>query len=67
MPVTEAYPESAEEYLKTVDDPMDFRTIVEERIPCYECISELQEDLILVFRNCTTFNEVGTEYWSYAV
>lgn len=45
---------------------MDFRTIEEERLPAYESIRGLQEDLILTFRNCMKFNRRGTEYWTLA-
>lgn len=47
--------------------PMDFRTIEEERLPDYGNISELQDDLILTFRNCCEFNSDNPEYYNYAM
>jgi hypothetical protein len=60
-PVIESFPEVADSYLEVIDDPMDFRTIEEERLPAYRSIRELQADLILTFENCVKFNP-GTEY-----
>jgi Bromodomain len=65
-PVVEAYPEIADSYLEVVEEPMDFRTIEEERLPAYNSIRDLQDDLILTFRNCMTFNRRGTEFWILA-
>jgi WD40 repeat protein len=56
IPVTEAFPEVGSSYGEVIEQPMDFRTIVEERMPMYQSIQELQDDLILVFRNCIEFN-----------
>jgi len=56
IPVAEAYPDLAESYLETIEQPMDFRTIQEERLPTYGSLHDLQNDLILVFQNCITFN-----------
>ena len=67
IPVVEAFPEVADEYSQAVEDPMDFRTIEEERLSTYGHISELQDDLILVFRNCCIFNENNPEYYNYAL
>ena len=58
-PVIEAHPEIADSYLSIVDTPMDLRTIEEERLNMYTSIEMLQDDLVLMFRNCCTFN--GTE------
>lgn len=66
-PVVEAFPEVADSYLSVVSEPMDFRTIEEERLPAYQDMHELQEDLIKVFRNCCVFNGEGTDYYHYAV
>jgi len=66
-PVLTSYPEISENYLATISSPMDFRTIREERIPSYKELSELQDDLIQVFRNCCTFNGERSEFWTYAV
>jgi hypothetical protein len=56
QPVCEVYPAIANEYLKVVKNPMDFRTIEEDRLPQYHHIAELQEDIILTFRNCCIYN-----------
>jgi hypothetical protein len=45
------YPEIADSYLDTISDPMDFRTIEDVRLDKYRHIHELQDDLILTFRN----------------
>ncbi|KAL3944011.1 MAG: hypothetical protein SGBAC_001921 [Bacillariaceae sp.] len=66
VPVLEAYPDLANAYLTVVDTPMDLRTIEEERLQQYESIKELQEDLILMFKNCCAFNETGSDLWNYA-
>ena len=63
----EAFPEVEDEYLGVVKYPMDFRTIEEERLPDYGNISELQDDLILTFRNCCEFNSDNPEYYNYAM
>lgn len=64
-PVVEAYPEIAASYLKTIKRPMDLRTIAEERIHSYESIAKLQDDLMLMCRNCCTFNGHESELWQY--
>jgi len=56
VPVAEAFPNIGEAYLAMISNPMDFRTIEEERLNVYQSIRELQEDLILVFSNCMEFN-----------
>ena len=66
-PVIEQMPDIDEVYLSMIDTPMDFRTIQEDRIHYYESIRELQDDLILVFRNCATFNDESTEYHAFAM
>lgn len=55
-PVVEAHPAIADEYLSVIDAPMDLRTIEEERLNTYTSIQMLQDDLVLIFRNCCTFN-----------
>ncbi|KAL7540285.1 hypothetical protein ACHAXR_010002 [Thalassiosira sp. AJA248-18] len=67
QPVLEAYPGIAEEYLRAVKKPMDFRTIEDELLSTYEHISELQDDLILTFRNCCVYNGEMSEYYNYAI
>lgn len=49
--VAETYPEMADSYLDTITDPMDFRTIEDLRLDQYQHIHELQDDLMLTFRN----------------
>jgi len=67
VPVSEQYPLVAERYLDCIKLPMDFKTIREDRLQGYTQISELQEDLILILRNCCRFNGEKTKYWYYAV
>lgn len=55
-PVVEQYPDIAESYQSVIKEPMDFRTIEEERLPRYRSIQELQQDLMMVFNNCILFN-----------
>lgn len=66
VPVLEAWPDMEDDYLQEVENPMDFRTIEEERLPDYRYIAELQEDLILTFHNCCVFNKKEPEYYDYA-
>lgn len=56
----ETYPDIADSYLAVVQNPMDFRTIEEERLLRYRSITELQRDLVLVFNNCFAFNDVDS-------
>lgn len=65
MPVAEALPEMADEYKKLIDEPMDFRTI-EERLPDFRSIRELQDDLVKVFKNCIQFNGRDHIYGQFA-
>eukprot|EP00571_Detonula_confervacea_P009850 CAMPEP_0172301324 /NCGR_PEP_ID=MMETSP1058-20130122/3238_1 /TAXON_ID=83371 /ORGANISM="Detonula confervacea, Strain CCMP 353" /LENGTH=2176 /DNA_ID=CAMNT_0013011391 /DNA_START=239 /DNA_END=6769 /DNA_ORIENTATION=- len=67
VPALETFPEMEDEYLKAVKNPMDFRTIEEERLPTYQNIAELQEDLVLTFRNCCEFNGEMSEYYNYSI
>ena len=66
-PVLDQYPEIKTDYLKTVERPMDFSTIRNERMSSYRVISDLQNDLILVFRNCCTYHLPQSTYWKYAM
>lgn len=66
IPVAEAFPEIAEDYLAIISNPMDFRTIEEERLNVYQSISDFQEDLILVFSNCMEFNVPGSDLHAIA-
>jgi len=67
IPVVEQFPDVAEKYSEKISHPIDLRTILHERMPRYRVIGELQDDLILVFHNCCTFNRVNSQYWKYAV
>jgi hypothetical protein len=67
IPVVEAYPSFAHDYSKVVSNPMDFRTIEEERLQVYRNIAELQQDLILIFDNCIAFNEAASVYVEFAL
>ena len=62
MPVAEAFPDAAKDYLKVIKKPMDFRTIREERLPWYKSADELRDDLLLVFGNCVAYNDDGSEF-----
>ena len=65
IPAIEAFPEIKADYGKVIKNPMDFRTITEERVHEYQEISELQSDLSLCFSNCMIYNH-GTEFESAA-
>jgi len=65
-PVTEQFPDIAEEYLGCIASPMDFRTI-NGRIESYKKISELQDDLILMLKNCCIYNGEKNDLWYYSV
>ena len=62
----EQFPQIKKEYLSVIDKPMDFRSIEDHRLSSYNEISELQDDLILIFENCCMYNEVGSSYWEYS-
>jgi bromodomain-containing protein 8 len=66
LPVVEAFPYLSKDYKRVIKEPMDFRTIEEDRLPVYRSIRELQKDLVLVFTNCIKFNEQGSELASFA-
>ena len=66
VPVIESCPEVAKEYLRKIEEPMDFRTI-EDRLSSYEHIAQMQDDLILTFRNCCTFNAEVPEFYCHAL
>jgi hypothetical protein len=66
-PVLEIHPSLAAAYNKVVKVPMDFKTIETKRMPFYTHIADLQDDLILTFRNCCEFNGEMTEYYNYAM
>jgi hypothetical protein len=65
--VLETFPELKKDYLKVAKSPLDLRTIEEERIYQYRSIQELQNDLNLMFVNCCTFNQAGSELWNYSL
>jgi len=64
-PVVESFPVLKDTYLNMITTPMDFHTIKKERIGSYQVISDLQQDLILIFSNCCSFNVKGSEIWNY--
>ena len=66
LPVLETLPEIRHQYQEVISKPMDFRTIEEERIHYYTSITELQDDLILIFQNCIRFNSASSEYGQFA-
>jgi hypothetical protein len=55
-PVVEQLPEIREDYLRVISKPMDFQRIEEERADTYSSISELEEDLKLIFQNAIQYN-----------
>jgi len=59
-PVSELYPDHAEDYKNHIQSPMDFGTI-ETRLPTYTKVSELEQDLKLVFHNCIVYNGVESD------
>ena len=63
----ELHPEISANYLDVVENPMDLRTIEEERIPEYQSIRELQQDLIQMFDNCVIFNGKRSSLSKYAM
>lgn len=65
-PVLESFPALEKEYSKVVKTPMDFTTIAEERVYCYRSITELQQDLLLVFQNCIAFNGPSSDLGKHA-
>jgi hypothetical protein len=67
IPVVESFPDVARDYSKVVSNPMDFRTIEEDRLLVYKNIVELQQDLILAFDNCIKFNGAQSEYSKFAL
>lgn len=66
-PVIETYPDMTDAYTSMIKEPMDIRTIEEERMHTYTDISQLQDDLILMYRNCCTFNGPDSILGQYAV
>jgi hypothetical protein len=66
-PVIEAHPAIADAYLDTIDTPMDLQTIEEERVNVYTSIHMLQDDLVLMFRNCCKFNGQDTDFGQIAI
>ena len=69
-PFIEQYPEIAQNYRKRIDTPMDFHTIMHKRMKTYRLVSELENDLILMytnFLNCLTFVEDASYYEKYAM
>ncbi len=65
-PVIEVNPTIKNKYLKQIQNPMDFSTI-ETRIASYRNMTELQDDLILVFRNCCEYNAPRSNLFKYAM
>ena len=67
VPVWESNPEIADAYLEAIKEPIDLRTIEEERIPQYESIKELQNDLMLMLENCCNYNGIDSFFGQYAL
>ena len=66
-PVLETFPGIEAKYLDKVDNPIDLRTIRAERVKSYDCIVELQRDLLLMFENCCRFNGKRAKLTKYAL
>ena len=66
-PVIQIYPAIASSYVKFIEKPMDFETIKQERLQDYVQITDLQEDLELIFKNCCRYNEEKSALWCYAM
>jgi hypothetical protein len=67
VPVLETYPDLTDKYLALVENPIDLRTIAEDRVPEYQSISEFQKDLIQMFENCVIFNGKRAKLSKYAM
>jgi hypothetical protein len=65
-PVIEKFPSLKETYLKRVSKPMDFLTI-EKSIRKYQNIQDLQQDILLVFKNCCLYNGQQSDIGKYAM
>ena len=66
IPVLEQLPALRDSYLEVVKTPMDFQTIEEERVNSYCSISDLENDLYLIFDNCINFNQPTSVYGQIA-
>ena len=66
FPVLEQVPELRDSYLEVVKTPMDFKTIEEERVHSYTAISDLEDDLELIWDNCIRFNGPASVYGQIA-
>lgn len=66
IPVLDNFPELNDVYVERIAQPMDYRTIEEERLWYYQSISELQADLLLVYYNCMEFNEPDSPLYNTA-
>lgn len=48
-----------------IETPMDISTI-KESLPTYNAVDEVLSDLRLIWTNCKTFNEAGSEITGWA-
>ena len=67
VPVVEEFPEITASYLNEIANPMDLRTIEEERVHQYEAIAQLQDDLLLMLDNCIQFNSPESDVGQYSM
>ena len=66
FPVLDQVPALEHSYLEVVKTPMDFKTIEEERVHSYTAISDLEDDLELIWDNCIQFNGPASVYGQIA-
>ena len=53
------------DYYEIISNPVDLQTI-ESRLKSYKNFDEFEEDIMLIFSNCKTYNSKNTVYWGHA-
>ena len=64
-PVVDAFPQIAVAYLNAITKPIDLTTII-NNVRAYLSIQELQQDLILMFKNCCDYNGYDSDLGRYS-
>lgn len=64
-PVVDAFPQIADAYLNAITKPIDLTTII-NNVRAYLSIHELQQDLILMFKNCCDYNGYDSDLGRYS-